>query len=469
MIVKRLAVLTAAGGLALALVACGSSSTPAASPATSNSSSSASSAAAPSGSAPMSSGAMTSGAMSSGAMSSGAMSSGAMTSGGGAATALVGAGCAGYAKAVPTGAGSVGGMAADPVATAASNNPLLKTLVAAVSGKVNPKVNLVNTLNSGEFTVFAPVDTAFKKIDAATMGKLATDSALLTKILTYHVIPGQLDAKAVIGTHKTVEGGSVEVTGSGDNIKINGTSAVICGNVKTKNATVYLIDTVLTPPADGAVTSGAMTSGAMTSGAMTSGAMTSGAMTSGATTSGATTSGAMTSGATTSGATTSGAALVGPGCAAYAKAVPAGAGSVGGMAADPVATAASNNPLLTTLVAAVSGKVNPKVNLVNTLNSGEFTVFAPVDSAFKKVDAATMGKLTTDGALLTKILTYHVVAGQLDASKIAGTHKTVEGGSVTVTGSGNNLKVNGANVICGNVKTKNATVYLIDNVLSPTS
>jgi len=449
MIVKRLAVLTAAGGLALALVACGSSSTPAASPATSNSSSSASSAAAPSGSAPMSSGAMTSGAM-----SSGAMSSGAMTSGGGAATALVGAGCAGYAKAVPTGAGSVGGMAADPVATAASNNPLLKTLVAAVSGKVNPKVNLVNTLNSGEFTVFAPVDTAFKKIDAATMGKLATDSALLTKILTYHVIPGQLDAKAVIGTHKTVEGGSVEVTGSGDNIKINGTSAVICGNVKTKNATVYLIDTVLTPPADGAVTSGAMTSGAMTSGAMTSGAVT---------------SGAMTSGAMTSGATTSGAALVGPGCAAYAKAVPAGAGSVGGMAADPVATAASNNPLLTTLVAAVSGKVNPKVNLVNTLNSGEFTVFAPVDSAFKKVDAATMGKLTTDGALLTKILTYHVVAGQLDASKIAGTHKTVKGGSVTVTGSGNNLKVNGANVICGNVKTKNATVYLIDNVLSPTS
>ncbi|MDQ2738655.1 MAG: fasciclin domain-containing protein, partial [Actinomycetota bacterium] len=186
MIVKRLAVLTAAGGLALALVACGSSSTPAASPATSNSSSSASSAAAPSGSAPMSSGAMTSGAMSSGAMSSG----------GGAATALVGAGCAGYAKAVPAGAGSVGGMAADPVATAASNNPLLKTLVAAVSGKVNPKVNLVNTLNSGEFTVFAPVDTAFKKIDAATMGKLSTDSALLTKILTYHVIPGQLDAKA---------------------------------------------------------------------------------------------------------------------------------------------------------------------------------------------------------------------------------------------------------------------------------
>ena len=457
MIIKRLAGLTAAGGLALALAACGSTSTPAAgsSPASTSSSSSAASSAA---AAPMSSAPMSSAPMSSGATG---------------ASALVGAGCAGYAKAVPTGAGSVAGMATDPVATAASNNPLLKTLVAAVSGKVNPKVNLVNTLNSGEFTVFAPVDDAFKKIDAATMGKLTTDDALLSKILTYHVIPGQLDASAVVGTHKTVEGGDVTVSGSGDNIKINGTSAVICGNVKTKNATVYLIDTVLTPPATGAMTSGAMTSGAMTSGAMTSGAMTSGAKTSGAMTSGAMTSGAMTSGGMTSGAsgaTTSGAsALVGSGCAAYAKAVPTGAGSVDGMAADPVATAASNNPLLTTLVAAVSGKVNAKVNLVNTLNSGEFTVFAPVDAAFKKVDAATMGKLTTDSALLSKTLTYHVIAGQLDASKIVGTHKTVEGGSVTVTGSGNDLKVGGASVICGNVKTKNATVYLIDTVLSPTS
>jgi uncharacterized surface protein with fasciclin (FAS1) repeats len=426
MIIKRLAVLTAAGGLALALVACGSSSTAA------TASSSASSA-------------MASSAMSSSPMTSGAMTSGAMTSGGATgASALVGSGCAAYAKAVPSGAGSVGGMAADPVATAASNNPLLKTLVAAVSGKVNPKVNLVNTLNSGDFTVFAPVDTAFAKIPASMMTSISGDSALLTKILTYHVIPGQLDATKVIGSHKTVEGESVTVTGSGDSIKINGTSAVICGNVKTKNATVYLIDTVLTPPSLASAAAGAMTSGAMTSGAMTSGAMTSGASMTGAS------------------------ALVGSGCAAYAKAVPAGAGSVGGMAADPVATAASNNPLLTTLVAAVSGKVNAKVNLVNTLNSGEFTVFAPVDSAFKKIDSKTMTTLTTDSALLTKILTYHVIAGQLDASKIDGTHKTVEGGSVTVTGTGNNIKINGTStVICGNVKTKNATVYLIDTVLTP--
>ncbi|GAA2967386.1 fasciclin domain-containing protein [Actinokineospora diospyrosa] len=163
------------------------------------------------------------------------------------------------------------------------------------------------------------------------------------------------------------------------------------------------------------------------------------------------------------------AGLVGPGCADYAKAVPSGAGSVSGMAADPVAVAAGNNPLLTTLVAAVSGKLNPKVNLVDTLNGSEFTVFAPVDDAFKKIDAATIDKLKTDDALLTKILTYHVVAGQKSPDAIAGTQTTVEKGTVEVTGSGNSLKVNNANVICGGVKTANATVYLIDSVLMPTS
>ncbi|SER13531.1 fasciclin domain-containing protein [Actinokineospora terrae] len=161
--------------------------------------------------------------------------------------------------------------------------------------------------------------------------------------------------------------------------------------------------------------------------------------------------------------------LVGPGCADYAKAVPSGAGSVSGMAADPVAVAAGNNPLLTTLVAAVSGKLNPKVNLVDTLNGSEFTVFAPVDDAFKKIDAATIEKLKTDDALLTKILTYHVVAGQKSPSAVVGSQTTVEKGAVEVTGSGNNLKVNDANVICGGVKTANATVYLIDSVLMPKS
>ncbi|MBQ9918077.1 MAG: fasciclin domain-containing protein [Microbacterium sp.] len=161
---------------------------------------------------------------------------------------LVGPGCADYAAAVPSGAGSVEGMAADPVAVAASNNPLLKTLTASVSGQLNPNVNLVDTLNGGEFTVFAPVDDAFAKIDSATIDTLKTDSDLLTKILTYHVVPGQIAPDAIDGTHTTVEGQDVTVSGSGDSIKVNDAN-VICGGVQTANATVYLIDSVLMPPA----------------------------------------------------------------------------------------------------------------------------------------------------------------------------------------------------------------------------
>ncbi|MBD7951009.1 fasciclin domain-containing protein [Oerskovia rustica] len=160
--------------------------------------------------------------------------------------------------------------------------------------------------------------------------------------------------------------------------------------------------------------------------------------------------------------------LVGPGCAAYAEQVPDGAGSVTGMSTDPVAVAASNNPLLTTLTAAVSGQLNPDVNLVDTLNGGEFTVFAPVDDAFAKIDPATIESLKTDSDMLTKILTYHVVPGQLTPDQVVGEHETVEGGTVTVTGSGDDLMVNDAKVICGGVMTQNATVYLVDTVLMPT-
>ncbi|WP_156761282.1 fasciclin domain-containing protein [Microbacterium karelineae] len=159
--------------------------------------------------------------------------------------------------------------------------------------------------------------------------------------------------------------------------------------------------------------------------------------------------------------------LVGPGCADYADAVPDGAGSITGMSADPVAVAASNNPLLTTLVSAVSGELNPDVDLVDTLNGDEFTVFAPVDDAFAQIDQETIDTLSQDADLLTSILTYHVVPGQISPSDIAGTHTTVEGSDVEVTGSGDEIMVDDANVICGGVQTANATVYLVDAVLMP--
>jgi uncharacterized surface protein with fasciclin (FAS1) repeats len=163
---------------------------------------------------------------------------------------LVGPGCEGYAEQVPDGAGSVEGMSADPVAVAAGNNPLLTTLTAAVSGELNPKVDLVDTLNGDEFTVFAPIDDAFAALPKETVASLAQpkNADLLTSILTYHVVPGQISPDEIAdSTQTTVQGGDVEITGSGDDLMVND-ARVICGGVQTANATVYLIDAVLMPP-----------------------------------------------------------------------------------------------------------------------------------------------------------------------------------------------------------------------------
>ena len=151
----------------------------------------------------------------------------------------------------------------------------------------------------------------------------------------------------------------------------------------------------------------------------------------------------------------------GAGCAA----VPAdGKGSFSGMATDPVATAASNNPVLSTLVTAVT-----EAGLGETLNSAkDITVFAPSNDAFAAVPKATLDAAMKDPkGLLTKVLTNHVVPGKHTPEMLAGEHKTLGGGTITVTGSGDSFKVGQANVICGNVQTANATVYIIDGVLLP--
>jgi uncharacterized surface protein with fasciclin (FAS1) repeats len=144
----------------------------------------------------------------------------------------------------PSGAGSFEALAQDPVATAASNTPELSTLVTAVK-----KADLVNTLNSAQgITVFAPTNDAFAALPKPTLDKaLGNPKGLLTTVLTYHVVQGQLAPDQLAGSHKTLQGGTIQVTGSGQDFKINGNSSVVCGNVKTANATVYLIDQVLLP------------------------------------------------------------------------------------------------------------------------------------------------------------------------------------------------------------------------------
>ncbi|MFD4314876.1 fasciclin domain-containing protein [Streptomyces sp. NPDC058548] len=152
-----------------------------------------------------------------------------------------GPGCASVPK---DGAGSFDGMAKDPVATAASNNPELSTLVAAVK-----KAGLVDTLNNAEnITVFAPTNAAFAKIPKADLDKVLADKAMLTDILTYHVVGQKLTPKQLEnGSFETLQKGRLTTQGSGESLTVDESAKVVCGNVPTANATVYIIDTVLMP------------------------------------------------------------------------------------------------------------------------------------------------------------------------------------------------------------------------------
>lgn len=144
--------------------------------------------------------------------------------------------------------GTLEGMTDDPVATAASNNPVLTTLVAAVGA-----AGLGDTLNGAEaLTVFAPTDCAFAALDPATLdAALADPTGLLTTVLGFHVIPERLEMADLAGMTEltTFTGEVLPIEVDGDTVTLNGGAAtVVVGEIQTANATVYLIDNVMLPP-----------------------------------------------------------------------------------------------------------------------------------------------------------------------------------------------------------------------------
>jgi uncharacterized surface protein with fasciclin (FAS1) repeats len=146
---------------------------------------------------------------------------------------------------VPTsGDGSVEGMATAPVASAASANPLLSTLVAAVT-----EADLVEPLNSAEeLTVFAPANSAFEAFSKKELNGLLADKETLTAVLTHHVVPQRVDPADLGGEYETLNGDMLQINGEGEEATIGDEEAtVLCGGVQTANATVYIIDTVMMP------------------------------------------------------------------------------------------------------------------------------------------------------------------------------------------------------------------------------
>ena len=331
-------------------------------------------------------------------------------------------------SAVPAdGEGSFAGMADDTAATAASNNPVLSTLVTAVV-----EADLVDTLNSdGPFTIFAPTDDAFAAIDPDILAAVLADKDLLTSVLTYHVVGGDNDAEALAGgTFTTVEGGDITLGAEGTTVN---DANVICSNVPVANGTVHIVDSVLLPQvALDAIAS--LTGDAMEDDAMEEDAMADVEL--------------MPTGAACSAVPTE------------------GEGSFAGMADDTAATAASNNPLLSTLVTAVV-----EADLVDTLNSdGPFTIFAPTNDAFAAIPEDQLAAVLADKDLLTSVLTFHVIGGEsLSSAELieAGSATTVNGAELTFAADGDALTVNGATSLCMDVPTANATVHIIDGVLLP--
>ncbi|RZU35002.1 putative surface protein with fasciclin (FAS1) repeats [Streptomyces sp. BK022] len=136
-------------------------------------------------------------------------------------------------------------------------------------------------------------------------------------------------------------------------------------------------------------------------------------------------------------------------------------------AKDKVVDAAAAYPQLSQLVSAAV-----RSHLTDTLNDkSAVTVFAPNNDAFKKVTASQLSSLLSNEGQLKKVLTYHVVDKQITPDQLSdGSFTTVEGGKLTTSGSGSDFKVNGkANIVCGNIKAANATIYVVDSVLQPPS
>ncbi|KWX68344.1 fasciclin domain-containing protein [Mycobacterium sp. NAZ190054] len=139
------------------------------------------------------------------------------------------------------------GLANLPVSTALSSIAEISTFNAAVSGQMNPAVNVTSVLDNGPYVVFAPTNEAFAALPPEQQEVLRTDPAALTALVYYHAFLGLLGPDDVKGQRPTQEGTELEVTGSGGDIQVNATAKVLCGGIQAQNARIYLVDKVLDP------------------------------------------------------------------------------------------------------------------------------------------------------------------------------------------------------------------------------
>ena len=144
--------------------------------------------------------------------------------------------------------------------TALAAIPDISTFNSAISGQLNPAVNLTSMLDNGPYVVFAPNNAAFAAMPPARLDALKADPAALTKLLDYHLFLGLLGPDDVKGQRPTQEGAEITITGKGGDVKVNDTAKVVCGGIISGHARIYIIDTVLDPGAAPAPVTGSGTS-----------------------------------------------------------------------------------------------------------------------------------------------------------------------------------------------------------------
>lgn len=157
----------------------------------------------------------------------------------------------------------------------------------------------------------------------------------------------------------------------------------------------------------------------------------------------------------------------GPTCDATVKSVASGPGSLTDLAKAQSSTALASIPAISTFSNAISGQVNPEVNVAAVLDNGPYIVFAPSDAAFAKLPPEQLEALKTDPVALTALVYYHMALGILGPDDIEGTIYTQQGKPVIVKGSGGDITVNDAKVECGGIGADHMRVYIIDTVLDP--
>jgi transforming growth factor-beta-induced protein len=293
------------------------------------------------------------------------------------------------------------------------------TLAAALTA-----AGLVDTLKgAGPFTVFAPTDEAFAKLDKTLLANLLKpeNKEALTKILTYHVVAGKVMAADVVKmtSAKTVEGSEAKIKVDGSTVMIDG-AKVTATDIVASNGIIHVIDAVIVP-ASVDVSKLAMAPAMTGTEAMTQTEMM-------------TDTKAMTD---------------------TMKAE---------MDIVDTAVAAGN---FKTLAAALTA-----AGLIDTLKGeGPFTVFAPTDEAFAKLDKATLADLLKpeNKEKLVAILTYHVVPGSVMAADVVKltSAKTVNGAEVKIKVDGSTVMVNDAKVTATDIKAKNGVIHVIDTVILP--